>query len=67
MKKLTFSIENMKCEGCVNAIESALAALDGVNEANVSLESHQAIVESSLASSDIEKAISEAGFPAKVV
>jgi copper chaperone CopZ len=45
MKRITLSVPDMKCGGCVSAVQSALAALDGVKSVEVSLESKQAVVE----------------------
>ena len=64
MTKMTFSIENMKCAGCVAAIETALNAVDAVEDINVSLEEHQATVSSSKTAEEIAKVITDAGFPA---
>lgn len=75
MTKLIFDVKNMKCGGCVSAIEAALAEIDGVKEIQVSLDAHQASVTSTLAddlagdqlADSIAKVISDAGFPATLV
>lgn len=67
MAKMVFSIENMKCAGCVAAIETVLSACDGVEDISVSLEEHQATVSSSKSAKDIAKVITDAGFPAKLI
>lgn len=67
MAKLTFVIEKMKCAGCVAAIETALNALDGVEDINVSLEEHQATLSSSKPADGIAKTITDAGFPATLL
>ncbi len=64
---LTFSIEGMKCAGCVSAIETVLNELANVDDINVSLEQHQATVSSSRPAEEIAQAITAAGFPATVV
>ena len=45
MKRITLSVPDMKCGGCVSAVQAALAALDGVQSVEVSLESKQAVVD----------------------
>lgn len=67
MTKMIFSVENMKCGGCVTAIETALNNLDGVEDINVSLEEHQATVSSSRTAEEIAKVITDAGFPATLL
>jgi len=67
MNKLTFKIEKMKCAGCVSAIETALNTLDGIDEVNVSLETHQASVNTTQSPEIIAKVISDAGFPATLL
>ena len=64
MTKMSFSIENMKCAGCVAAIEAALTTLGEVDDINISLEEHQATVSSSKTAEDVAKVITDAGFPA---
>ena len=67
MTQLIFSVENMKCGGCVTAIETALNTLDGVYDINVSLENKQATVTSTKSEEEIAKTITEAGFPASLL
>ena len=67
MNKLTFKIEKMKCAGCVSAIETALSSLDGIEEVNVSLETHQASVYTTQSPEIIAKVISDAGYPATLL
>ncbi|VAW94794.1 Lead, cadmium, zinc and mercury transporting ATPase; Copper-translocating P-type ATPase [hydrothermal vent metagenome] len=63
----TFSIEGMKCGGCVSAVETALNELGNVDDIKVSLEQHQVTVSSSRAADEIAQAITAAGFPASAV
>ena len=56
----------MKCAGCVSAVEEAVKALNGIDEVKVSLEKHQAIIKSSETADALIKAITDAGFPAKL-
>lgn len=67
MAKMVFSIEKMKCAGCVAAIETALSACDDVEDIKVSLEEHQASVSSSKSAEDIAKVITDVGFPATLL
>ena len=67
MNKLTFKIEKMKCAGCVSAIETALNTLDGIEAVKVSLETHQASVNTTQSPEIIAKVISDAGFPATLL
>lgn len=45
MQKVTLSVQDMKCDGCVDAVRSALEGVDGVESADVSLDENQAHVE----------------------
>ncbi len=42
MKKITLSIAGMSCQGCANTVKAALAAVEGVRRADVSLEQRRA-------------------------
>ncbi len=42
MKKITLSIAGMSCQGCANTVKGAIAAVEGVRRADVSLEQKQA-------------------------
>jgi len=64
--EMVFSVSNMKCAGCVSAVEDAVKALDGIGEVNVSLEKNQAIIKSSETANALIKVITDAGFPAKL-
>ena len=64
MKK-TVKIEGMSCGHCTAAVTKALSSLQGVSEANVSLEAKQAIVElsdDSVTDVVLKEAVEEAGF-----
>ncbi len=64
MKKITVIIDGMNCAACSAAAERALNKLDGVS-ASVNLASEKAYIEyddSSVKYSELEKAISDAGF-----
>lgn len=42
MNKITLSIVGMSCQGCANTVKAALAAVEGVRRADVSLEQRRA-------------------------
>ena len=57
-------IEGMMCMHCVKHVHDALAAIDGVTEADVSLENKSAVVKSEKEISDdvLRAAVTEAGY-----
>jgi copper chaperone len=58
-------IKGMSCSGCVSSIKTVLEKIPGVNNAEVSLDKAQAIIQHdiSLANDDIfNQAIEDAGF-----
>ena len=63
MKKI-ISIDGMHCEHCVNAVKTALEALDGVKSAKVELKKNSATVKLSDNVSDdvLRAAVTDAGF-----
>ena len=68
MKKIVLGIEGMHCEGCVNRLTKVLNGLDGVNDAKVSLENKNAVIEydeDKIEIEDLKQAVSDAGFEAK--
>lgn len=62
-----YQIENMKCDGCVSAVKTALEQLDGVEEVSIDLESKTVDVTGEVDSSLIEKTLSDAGYPAILI
>lgn len=66
MKRVTLSVQDMKCDGCAKAVQSALLALDGVHEAEVSLAQKQAHVEAadSVRLEELVSAVRRAGYKA---
>ena len=65
-KKL--EISGMSCGHCVSHVKSALEGIEGVSEADVSLESHQADVTLSdqVIDADLVAAVEAAGYKAEV-
>ena len=65
MKKVEIKVEGMHCEGCSNRLSRVLNNVDGVKEANVSLENKLASIEydeNITKIEDLEESIKEAGF-----
>ena len=62
--EIKLSIPGMKCNGCVSAIEKALADEPGVIRSAVDLATKTALVESDLPLSVLSETIKAAGFDA---
>ncbi len=63
--KVTLKVEGMSCMHCVMHVKNALADLDGVNKAEVSLETNSAVVEYDESKVDVaamKAAVDEAGY-----
>ncbi len=60
----TVKVKGMSCQHCVMSITKALNQLDGVKNANVDLQKGEVRFENTkgVASSQIEKAITDAGY-----
>lgn len=59
-----YSIEGMMCEHCVARVKKALESIDGVSEADVSLEKNSAVVHSmrEIPESEIQEVVEKAGY-----
>ncbi len=68
MKKITLSIAGMSCQGCANTVKGALAGVEGVRRADVSLEQEQArlVLENAGSVDDLVSAVQEAGYEASL-
>ena len=68
MKKITLSIAGMSCQGCANTVKGALAGVEGVRRADVSLEQKQArlVLEDAGSVDDLVSAVQEAGYEASL-
>ncbi len=68
MKKITLSIGGMSCQGCANTVKGALAGVEGVRRADVSLEQKQArlVLEDAGSVDDLVSAVREAGYEASL-
>ena len=65
MNEITLSVTGMTCGGCVNSVQKVLAALPGVQSAEVSLTPGQARVTfdpSKLKRAALVQAVVDAGF-----
>ena len=68
MKELKFKIEGMHCTGCSTRLQKVLNNLDGVEEAEVSLEEKQAMIkydEDKISIEGMRETIEDAGFKAE--
>ena len=68
MKELKFKIEGMHCTGCSTRLQKVLNNLEGVEEAEVSLEAKQVMIkydEDKISIEEIKEAIEDAGFKAE--
>ena len=69
MQTLSFDVNGMTCGGCTGSVQRALSKLDGISLAEVSLSPGLATVVADPAQvtpAQIEAAISQLGYPAKV-
>lgn len=67
MEAKTFDIEGMTCASCAQTVEKATAKLSGVSKATVNLATEKLNIEydeNKLSESDIQKAVSDAGYEA---
>jgi len=68
MKNTVLRVSDMSCGGCANAVKSALTGVEGVLEADVSLEEKTARVVSgdTVSADDLVAAVSAAGYSASI-
>lgn len=67
MSEVTIRVEGMSCEGCVRNVTGVLMATAGVQDARVSLEENQAVVDydpAEVGVAQLRQAIVDAGFDA---
>ena len=64
---LNFTVKKMTCGGCVNAVTTGVAKLDGVKSCEVSLEEESAVVtvDDAARAQEIIATITELGFEAQ--
>jgi copper chaperone len=64
MSNEIFNVKNVKCGGCVSAIEEGLKALPGVQSVEVSIESGQVTVNGgNLSREQLSAKLNELGYP----
>jgi copper chaperone len=64
MSSETFTVKNVKCGGCVSAIENGLKAMPGVESVEVTIDGGQVTVTGSDLSRDqLSAKLSELGYP----
>ena len=68
MNNIVLKVSDMSCGGCVNAVKAALTGVEGVKEAEVSLEEKTARVTSdeTVSADDLVAAVSAAGYSASI-
>jgi Cu+-exporting ATPase len=64
---LRLSILGMRCAGCVSAVESALAAVEGVTSVSVNFADHSAVVKGDADPELLKQAVKAAGYDAAVM
>ena len=65
MEKITLNVKGMSCNHCKMAVEGELKALDGVDNAVVSLENNNVVIdynEEKVSIGQLKDAITEAGY-----
>jgi len=45
MKRITLTINGMKCQGCVNSVKETLSGINGLKSVNVDLNNKKAAIE----------------------
>lgn len=65
--EIQLSILGMRCAGCVSAIESALAAVEGVSSVSVNFADHTATIQGQANPDTLKQAAKEAGYDAAVM
>ena len=60
--KNKYSIEGVKCGGCVAAIKEKLSKLDNVNNVEVNIQEKNIVVEGVASKEELQAALSETNF-----
>lgn len=64
MQSEQFTVQNVKCGGCVSAIEDGLKPLDGVTEVSVSIDDGSVTVSGeNLSRETLSAKLAELGYP----
>ena len=64
---MQFHVENMSCGSCVKHITQAIAAIDPNAKVDVNIADRKVTVDSVASAQDIEAALAEDGYPARVI
>ena len=64
---MQFRVENMSCGSCVKHITQAIAAIDPNAKVDVNIADKKVTVDSVASAQDIEAALAEDGYPARVI
>ncbi|MBW2283406.1 MAG: cation transporter [Deltaproteobacteria bacterium] len=71
VSKVVLSVENMSCSGCISTIKSSLEGIEGIRDVEVDIAGGKADVYYDKTvlkdPSRIEKAITESGYPSKIL
>ncbi len=64
MRKITLDVDGMQCEGCENAVDAALSAVDGVRRTDVSHAEDRAelVLDDDVSEEKLVAAVEEAGY-----
>jgi len=66
MSSLELLVENVKCDGCANAIQVGLLALPGIHEVTVDIESGAlTIVGEGYNDKEIQSKLNDLGYPVR--
>ncbi len=63
MQSEQFTVQNVKCGGCVSAIENGLSELSGVSTVSVTLEGQVEVTGESLERATLSTKLAELGYP----
>ena len=64
---MQFHVENVSCGSCVKHITQAIAAIDPNAKVDVNIADKKVTVDSVASAQDIEAALAEDGYPARVI
>lgn len=63
--KHIIEVENVKCGGCINTINKAISALEGVDSVSIDLEKETVFVEGTVEREVVAKKLYSLGYPEK--
>ena len=68
MKTERFTVNNMKCQGCVNMVKTGLSLMDGVSEVYIDLSKSEVTINymsDKISHEDLVKKMELLGYPVK--